>query len=63
MRKLDPEELQYFSILITELKKINRDFRIQNKEINPYSFISICENLENAISKSKMELSIPLIRD
>ncbi len=59
MRKLDPEELQYFSILITELKKINRDFRIQNKEINPYSFISICENLENAINKSKMELSLP----
>jgi hypothetical protein len=59
MRKLDLEELHYFSELITELKKINLEFKVHDKEIDPYSFISICENLENAIHKSKMELSLP----
>jgi len=56
MRKLDSEELHYFSALITEIKEINQEFIVQNKEIDPYSFISFCDNLEKAINNYKVEL-------
>ncbi len=58
MRKLDSEELHYFSALITEIKKINHEFIVPDKEIDPYSFILICENLEKAISSYKLKLSV-----
>lgn len=56
MRKLETEELLHFSALITELKKLHQEIIAKDKEVDPYTFISISDNLEQAVSNYHMEL-------
>lgn len=58
MRKLEKEELVYFSALITELKKLHQEVIDTDKEVDPYTFISISDYLERAVSNYKMELLV-----
>lgn len=58
MRKLEQEELSHFSKLITELKKLHQEIITKDKEVDPYTFISINDNLEQAVSNYRMELSV-----
>lgn len=58
MRKLEQEELSHFSKLLTELKKLHQEIITKDKEVDPYTFISINDNLEQAVSNYRMELSV-----
>ena len=58
MRKLETEELLHFSALISELKKLHLEIIAKNQEVDPYTFISINDNLEQAVSNYRIELSI-----
>lgn len=58
MRKLESEELLQFSALITELKKLHQEIIAMDKEVDPYTFISIRDSLEQAVSNYQMELFI-----
>jgi len=58
MRKLETKELLHFSELINELKRLHQEIIAEDKEVDPYTFIWISDNLEQAISNYRMELSV-----
>lgn len=58
MRKLETQELLHLSALITELKRLHQEIVAKDKEVDPYTFISISDFLERAVSNYKMELMV-----